>query len=228
MPYRIRSLDEAIRRSRRATAVLGEELADARRTAGATQLEVARALGWSASRVRRIEHGQRRSVTHLELASFGSVVGLDYSGRFFVGGTRLRDAVQLAMINGYRAFAVRNGWRASIEQPLPVTGDLRAFDLLLHRGAARVAHEFISRLRDVQGQVRPIQIKQRDAANVTVILVIRDTAENRQMVRAADAALREAFPLDAREVLSAIREGRDPGSNGIVFWREARGVDPHR
>ncbi|MDQ3690069.1 MAG: helix-turn-helix domain-containing protein, partial [Chloroflexota bacterium] len=88
MPFRIRALDEAIRRSRRDTIEPGEELARARRLCGATQREVARLLGWSPSKVRRIERGPRESVTHLELACFASVVGLRYSGRMFPGGAR--------------------------------------------------------------------------------------------------------------------------------------------
>ena len=72
-------------------------------TCGATLAEVAHALGWSESKVGRIERGQRKSVTHLELASFASVVGLRYSGRMFVGTTRLRDATQLETINAYRS-----------------------------------------------------------------------------------------------------------------------------
>ncbi|MGI8998804.1 MAG: helix-turn-helix domain-containing protein [Candidatus Limnocylindria bacterium] len=146
MPFRIRPLDEAIRRSNRDTIELGEELATARRTCGATQADVARALGWSPSKVRRIERGQRKSVTHLELACFASVVGRRYSGRMFIGTTRLRDATQLEMIGGYRAMAAGCGWNCRIEDPIPITGDLRAFDLMLRATEQRVAHEFISRL----------------------------------------------------------------------------------
>ncbi|MEO7295873.1 MAG: helix-turn-helix transcriptional regulator [Candidatus Limnocylindria bacterium] len=219
MPYRIRPLDEAIRRSNRDAIELGEQLAVARRTCGATQAEVARALGWSPSRVRRIERGQRKSITHLELACIASVVGLRYSGRLFVGTTRLRDATQLEMIAGYRALAVGCGWNVRIEDPVPITGDLRAFDLMLRRAATRVAHEFTSRLYDVQAQIRPLLQKQRDAGGGTLILVIKDNAENRRLVREAGETLRDLFPLSSRDVLQAIREGRDPESNGIVFWR---------
>lgn len=219
MPFRIRPLDEAIRRSRRDTIELGEELARARRTCGATQAEVARVLGWSPSKVRRIERGQRQSVTHLELACFASVVGLRYSGRMFPGITRLRDATQLEMINGYRALAAGGGWNCKIEEPIPITGDLRAFDLMLRASGIRVAHEFVSRLSDVQAQIRPILQKQRDANIGALILVIKDNAENRRLVREAGGALRDIFPLSSRDVLLAIRERRAPGGNGIVFWR---------
>jgi transcriptional regulator with XRE-family HTH domain len=219
MPFRIRPLDEAIRRSNRDAIELGAELLRARRTSGATQADAARALGWSASKVRRIERGQRRSVTHLELASFASVVGLRYSGRMFVGRTRLRDANQLEMIGGYRALAAGCGWDCKMEDPIPITGDLRAFDLVLRAAAVRVAHEFISRLYDVQAQIRPLLQKQRDARIGTLILVIKDNVENRRLVRETEDVLRDLFPLTSRDVLRAIREGRDPGDNGIVFWR---------
>lgn len=219
MPFRIRSLDEAIRRSNRDTIELGAELLRARRTSGATQADAARALGWSASKVRRIERGQRRSVTHLELACFASVVGLRYSGRMFVGATRLRDANQLEMIGGYRALAAGSGWDCRIEDPIPITGDLRAFDLMLRASGVRVAHEFVSRLYDVQAQIRPLMQKQRDAGIGTLILVIKDNAENRSHVREEQGLLRDLFPLKSRDVLRAIREKRDPGHNGIVFWR---------
>ena len=219
MPYRIRELDEAVRRSRRDTTELGEALATGRRTCGATQGEVARALGWSASKVRRIERGQRKSVTHLELAMFASVVGLRYSGRFFVGSVRLRDASQLEMINGYRSMVAAWGWNCRIEDPVPITGDLRAFDLMLRANGRRVAHEFISRLHDGQAQVRPLLQKQRDAEIDSLVIVLKDTVENRRAVAEAGAALVDVFPLGPRAVLSALRSGHDPGHNGIVFWR---------
>lgn len=219
MPYRIRPLDEAARRSRRDTIALGDELANARRTCGATQMELARALGWSSSKVRRIERGQRKSVTHLELACLASVVGLRYSGRMFPGAARLRDASQLEMINGYRLVATKCGWSCRIEEPIPITGDLRAFDLILRAAGVRVAHEFISRLHDVQAQIRPILQKQRDANIGALILVVKDNTENRRFTREAGAVLADLFPLGSREVLQALRDRRDPGRNGIVFWR---------
>ena len=219
MPFRIRPLDEAIRRSHRDTIELGQELANARRTCGTTQTEVARALGWSSSKVRRIERGQRKSVTHLELECFASVVGLRYSGRMFPGSARLRDASQLGMINGYRALAVEWGWSCRIEEPIPITGDLRAFDLMLRADGMRIAHEFITRLHDVQAQLRPVLRKQRDASVGTLILVIKDSGENRRFMREGGAALADVFPLGSRPVLEALRERRDPGRNGVVLWR---------
>lgn len=222
MAYRIRVLDEAMRRSRREIVELGEQLAEARRLAGATQTEVAAALGWSGSKVRRIERGQRESASHLELTSFGAVVGLRYSGRFFVGAARLRDATQLAMLNSFRSWTARQGWTSRTEEPLPITGDLRAFDLVLRRNEARVACEFVSRIRDGQAQIRPLLQKQRDAGVGTLVLVVRDTAENRRSVRDIGPLLHDLFPLQPRAILSAMREGRDPGANGVVFWREAR------
>jgi len=171
---------------------------------------------------RRIERGQRRSVTHLELACFASVVGLSYSGKLFIGRTRLRDATQLGMVNAYRSAMVAWGWQCRIEEPMPLTGDLRAFDLMLRADGRRVAHEFVSRLRDVQAQVRPLLRKQRDAGIGSLILVLRDTTDNRRAVLEAGPALRDSFPISARTVLLAMRERRDPGGNGIVFWRQPR------
>jgi transcriptional regulator with XRE-family HTH domain len=219
MPHRIRPLDEAVRRARRDTLDLGDELANARHLCGATQAEVGRLLGWSPSKVRRIERGQRRSVTHLELACFASVVGLRYSGRMFPGSVRLRDATQLEMINAYRRLAVGWGWSCTIEDPLPVTGDMRAFDLVIHSGRIRIAHEFVSRLHDLQAQVRPILRKQRDAGVTSLVMVVKDTIENRRLYQEAGGALDDLFPLRPRDLLTALRSRRDPGANGVLFWR---------
>lgn len=228
MPFRVNALDEAFRASRRDVRAMGEELANARRLGGLAQAEIARVVGWSASKVRRIERGQRASVTHGELAGFAAVVGLRYSGRLFVAETRLRDATQLETIRSYRAFAVGCGWTCRIEEPIPITGDLRAFDLVLRRNGVRVAHEFVSRLVDAQAQVRPLLRKQRDAGVGSLVLVLRDTSENRQAFRATGEVLTDEFSLDSRAVLAAIRQGRDPGRNGIVFWRAGRSAAHHR
>ena len=137
----------------------------------------------------------------------------------FPGGARLRDASQLEMINGYRLLATDCGWSCRIEEPIPITGDMRAFDLILRTGAVQVAHEFISRLHDVQAQIRPILQKQRDANIGALVLVVKDNVENRRFAWEAGAVLADLFPLGSRAVLQAIRGRRDPGRNGLVFWR---------
>lgn len=124
MPIRPHPIEEAIRRSHQATVALGAELRSGRRACGLSQAEVARALRWSPSRIGRIERGERVSAAHAELAGFAAAVGLTYSGRLFVGETRLRDAGQLKMISGYRSMVTRWGWSCRIEEPLPITGDL--------------------------------------------------------------------------------------------------------
>jgi transcriptional regulator with XRE-family HTH domain len=196
---------------------LGDDLCEARLACGLTQAEVASALSWSPSRVRRIERGQRGSVTYLELSEFAAVVGLRFGGRLYPGNGRLRDAAQLSMINRYRREAIDAGWSCRIEDPLAISGDLRAFDLMLVADNIRVPHEFISRVRDIQAQVRPILQKQRDVGLKSLIVVIRDTDTNRRALREAGPVLADLFPLSSREVRAAIKERRDPGRNGIVF-----------
>ena len=91
--------------------------------------------------------------------------------------------------------------------------------LILRAAGVRVAHEFISRLHDVQAQVRPILQKQRDAHIGALIVVIRDNSENRRFALEAAAVLADLFPLGSRAVLQAIRRRHDPVRNGILFWR---------
>ena len=49
-----------------------------------------------------------------------------------------------------------------------------------------------------------------------MILLLADTHWNRELLRRQLPLLRQTFPLDTREVLTALAAGRDPGGNGIV------------
>ena len=69
---------------------------------------------------------------------------------------------------------------------------------------------------DLQALERAVHLKQRDSNVSRVILLICDTQRNRTLLRAALPILRPTFPLSTREVLQALREGRDPGANGLV------------
>jgi hypothetical protein len=49
-----------------------------------------------------------------------------------------------------------------------------------------------------------------------VILLVADTPRNRRALAAAPAAFGD-LPLRTREILAALRDGRDPGGSGIVI-----------
>jgi transcriptional regulator with XRE-family HTH domain len=217
MANRIRIVEQAQRRATRQRLELGIDLREARLAAGLRQRDVGKALGWSHSRVGRIERGLSQRVTFEDLALVAACVGLSFNGRFFPAAGRLRDIGQLSMINRYRELVAPGRWLASLEAPVGLPGDQRAFDLLLVRGSLRVMHEFITRLRDVQAQVRRLTVKQADAGEARLVLVIAATHANRRAVAEAGGALLDSFPLSTKAVLRALRAGIDPGGNGIVF-----------
>jgi hypothetical protein len=111
----------------------------------------------------------------------------------------------------------------SSEVPLPIAGDLRAWDGMI-RGLAgepvfpsRLPVEAETRLTDLQSQSRRIWLKARDADEPYVLLVVSDTRHNRTAIRAAEAAVRDDFPIPARRALAALEAGRHPGGSAIVF-----------
>ncbi|HEY7591296.1 MAG TPA: hypothetical protein VH723_09900 [Candidatus Limnocylindrales bacterium] len=68
-------------------------------------------------------------------------------------------------------------------------------------------------ITDGQALERKLALKIRDGGFDHLILLVADTRRN----RAAIPALRVPFPLRTRQVLAALREGRDPGASGIVM-----------
>lgn len=217
MPNRLTRVDEARLVARRLVAEHGSDLREARIAAGLRQSDVARAVHRSASAIGRAERNRARRVTVEDLAAHAAAVGLKLSTHLYPTAGRLRDTRQLEMINRYRLLVASGGWRISLEAPVGGAGDLRAFDLVLSRAAVHVAHEFVSRLRDVQAQIRPLLHKQRDSRMSRLVLVVAGTNANRRAVAEAGPALREPFPLGSRTVLAALRAGRDPGANGLVL-----------
>jgi hypothetical protein len=69
---------------------------------------------------------------------------------------------------------------------------------------------------DIQALERRLALKIRDGGVDGVILVVADTRRNRRALAAAPAAF-AAFDRDARSVLRALAEGRDPGGSAILF-----------
>lgn len=190
------------------------EIARGRRGAGLSQAEVGRACGLSRSVVARIEAGTRRRTTVEELACLGATVGLDVRLRCYPAGDAIRDAGQARLIERFRGRLHRSlGW--STEVPLPVPGDLRAWDALVSGPMWQIGVEAETVLDDVQAVERRLTLKRHDGDVDHVILLIADTPRNRRALAAAPAAF-AGLPLRTREVLTALREGRDPGGSGIV------------
>lgn len=151
------------------------------------------------------------------LAQLAAVVGLEVSVRVHPAGSPLRDAAQLRILERFVPMA-GPAWRRRAEVPVSQDPrDRRALDLVLSACEARVAVEAISRLVAAEAQVRRIMLKADVARVNAVVLVLADTRHNRAVARPAAPTLRGAFPLDQRSVIAALRNGRAPPANGIVF-----------
>lgn len=215
VPTRDRPTDRARRMALRALEVIGDELRRGRRQAGVSQARVGAAIGYSQSEVSRIEAARVTGLTIVTAAQLLAVVGRDLSVRVYPGGAPARDAAQLAILGRVRAY-VSPALRWRTEVPVPILGDQRAIDLVIDGPGVSVAIECISRLDDAQAAERAARLKQRDAGLQCLVLALADTRHNRGAVAGAPS-VRSSFPASAREVLAALRAGRQPAGDGIVF-----------
>ena len=175
---------------------------------------VGRACGLSRTGIERIEAGTRRSTVR-ELAAFGAVVGLDVRLRAYPAGDAIRDAGQVRLLERLRQ-RLHPSLRWATEVPLPIDGDLRAWDALIRGDAWRIAVEAETVLDDLQARERSLALKMRDDRMDHVILLVADTRRNRRALIAAPAAF-ATFSRDARPVLRALGSGADPGMSAIVI-----------
>jgi transcriptional regulator with XRE-family HTH domain len=219
MPDRERAADRGSRQARHDLSVVGTELRTARLIAGKTLAEVGRAVGMSYSQVGRIERSALPSATLAQLARVGAVVGLDVRLRTYPGVAPVRDAGQIALLERLRRH-LGIGLTMRTEVPLPIDGDLRAWDAVIggFDPAAALLHcEAETRLYDVQAQLRRVALKARDADVSVVLLVIADTPRNRAAVRTAASMIMDTYPVSSRVALSALGSGRHPGGSALVF-----------
>jgi transcriptional regulator with XRE-family HTH domain len=208
-------MDEARYRWGRLALEIGSELRTARHILGLTLKELGATLGVSASEVSRREPGTSRTLGGEKLAVHASAVGLKLSVKLWPVGGGVRDAAQARLI---AAFVARVGrpWSVTLEAVIEIPGDLRAVDVLLVRGDVRVAVEGITRLADLQAQVRAAQLKARDIGATRLIIVVAGSHANRRALADARGALVQAFDLDTRRVLADLAGGRDPSRDAVV------------
>ena len=189
----------------------------ARLNAGLSQAAVARSIGCSRQLIGAIEAGRLDDIGCLQVARIGAAVGLEVTVRAYLSGRPLRDAGQLRLLERFKSVVGETwGWRAET----PVSSDpleRRAIDALLVRDGQRIGVEAVTRLVDVQAQVRAILLKQEAAGIGRMVLVLADTRHNRAALTDGAPTLRPAFPLPARTVLRELASGRLPSGNGVIL-----------
>jgi transcriptional regulator with XRE-family HTH domain len=180
-----------------------------------SQDAVGAACGISGSTEGRIENGIIRTVDIRTLAVIAAAVGLDVRLRAYPAGDAIRDAGQVRLLARLKArLHPLLGW--STEVPLPIPGDLRAWDALVRGPSWRIAVDAETVLDDIQALERRLALKRRDGDVDHLVLLVADTARNRRAIASAPAAFAD-LPPRTRPILAALRDGRDPGGNGIVI-----------
>lgn len=213
---RERRVDRGSRQARRRLTTIGEELREARLSAGLSQRQVGAAVGISHTEVGRIERATASRVPYVTLSTLGSVLGLDISMRAYPDGEPIRDSAQIALLARLRALLPPTlTWRTEV--PLEIPGDMRAWDAVIGGPGWRVPVDAESRFRDVQACTRRVALKRRDDNLEVVILLVAGTRHNRRILRLAGPNLQGDFPVPGHRVLSALKNGLRPTASGIVL-----------
>ena len=217
MPSRERRMERAERMLWRDVGEAARELRQARLRSGISLEQVAAAVGVGRSTILRNELARQPGPRPLLLARHAAAVGMQARIHLYPGGSPIHDAAQLELMRRFRQRMGPVG-RWQVEVPIPVAGDQRAFDAVLVFPDCRIGLEFFVRLQDCQAQLRSAHLKQRDAGLNRLVVVLKATHTNRRALREAWPTVAEAFPIASRQVLAALRDGHDPGGNGIIVF----------
>ena len=215
VPTRITRADQGRANAIEIRRKIGGEIRLARVGAGASLRDTAAAADMSHAQLGRIERGLTVGASIDQLSRACSAVGLRLIARAVPGSGPAVDEAQLKLLERFRA-VLPEGTLLWTEVPLPNPGDLRAWDAMLTLEGTRIAVEAESRLGDIQALDRRCQLKLRDGDVDRLILLVGDTANNRDVLDAHREALGSTFPLRGRDVLRAIRAGKAPRANGIL------------
>jgi transcriptional regulator with XRE-family HTH domain len=196
---------------------VAREIRQARIAGGWSQEAVARAAGLSRAQLYRLEKGKLQDPGLKAICRASRAVGLSVSLTQHPTGERLRDTPQLRLAEEFAAIPA-SPIILRREIPLPIPGDLRAWDLLVSDGRLIAFVECETRLGDIQALARRLALKLRDDPRSGVlILVVRSTAHNRRVLAEHREALRAQFPLDGAAIARALRAGRIPSASGILL-----------
>jgi transcriptional regulator with XRE-family HTH domain len=217
MSTRTRRGDAALADVRRTVARVTTELREARLAADLSLESAARAAGLSSSQLSRLELGRLERPDLEQVWRAASVVGLRPSLVLYPAGSPVRDRAQLALLARFER-CLGEPLRMRREVPLPLQGDLRAWDALVEGPDGGFFTEGESHVRDAQALERRIRLKVRDDPRArVVVLVLTRTDHHRAVLAEHRETMRDLFPLDGAAVLRAVRAGRCPPASGIVL-----------
>lgn len=211
-----RLFDRGTDLARASLARIGRELREARRDRGLSIAAAARAAGISSSELSRIERGESTRVPLVTLHRCAAVVGLDLSARLYPGPGPLRDSAHASLLSNF-GDQLHRSLRWATEVPLPIAGDLRAWDGFVSGADWRYGVEAETSPRDSQALNRRLQLKARDGGVDGVLLILRDNRSSRTFVREAAAELGPTFRTSGVRALELLRAGVDPGGSAIIF-----------
>jgi transcriptional regulator with XRE-family HTH domain len=215
MSTKERPSDRGRRRGEHVLRAVLDDYREARISRGLTQQAVARAVGISDSQLSRLGRGEGAEVSFVLVAQLLAVVGLQLGARAYPAGGGLRDVAQIRVLELLRRRAARSFvWKTEV--PIPIAGDLRAWDAALACEDVTIGVDAESRLRDAQAVDRRVMLKLRDSGFDRAVLLVPGTRTNRGVLREFSLALAANFPVPSVAALDAIAAGRDPGGNAII------------
>ncbi len=193
------------------------ELRTRRQTRGVSQRALAKEIGWTQSEVSRLESYDLPTVSISRLAQIASVLGLEMSAGLSEFGDAIRDAGQQRTAGRFLRNVAAPPYRVFREVLLPTPGDQRAWDMLLRLEHLRIGVEVETRIRDVQALVRRVRERERDGGADEIVIVLSDSAHNRQLADQFRDALGQRYSTSPRQILAALRAGRPIPGSGVVL-----------
>jgi transcriptional regulator with XRE-family HTH domain len=203
--------------ARRVAAAIATELRDGRIGAGISQATAARAAGLSTSQWGRLERNELEAPDLVQVCRAARALGLRGHVKLYPAGEPVRDSAQLNLLTRFEA-ALGPPLRMRREVPIPIQGDMRAWDAMVDGDGPPFFVEGESHVRDIQDVDRRITLKQRDDPRATtVVLVLTRSDHHRRLLETHREALRALLPLDGVTILRSIRSGKRPTASGLLL-----------
>jgi transcriptional regulator with XRE-family HTH domain len=216
MGSRERRVDVGAANAREILARLPAEARALRLGSGLTQAIVAAALGLSRSQYSRIERGLSSDLSIATACRMYAVLGQRLAIKGYPDGDPIRDAAHAALLERLHRQCHRSlTWRTEV--PLPLPGDLRAWDATIGATAFGAGVEAETRFRDQQALDRRLGRKERDGGLDLLILLLLDSRSNRAAMRDHIDWVRQRFPVPGLRALEALAAGMSPGGNTVIL-----------